>query len=226
MSDQSTSQWKILNVLLIGVLIPLVAAAVPWLLERISLPHDLQYTFSGPVTTKAGFAYSVVVDNKGKQPENDLEVWLPVPATARLDYDFQKDGRFIKSETKPIVQVEVSIPSTQKISGEDKRVLIVEIPSLRPNESASISVLAAGGDIGYLADYQLKQLRIVSKDAVGKLNEPDEALEFLYKVGSWLFLMFFVFLISYGVYYEYFMPHEKKEKYLLEQIDKLGKRKP
>jgi len=226
MSDVSTSQWKILNVLLLGVLIPLIAAAVPWMLDRVSLPHDLEYTFSGPVTTKSGFAYTVLVHNAGKQPEDNIEVWLPVPATAKLDYDLQSNGRLDKTETKPHIDIEVSIPFTQRASSEDSRVQIVEIPSLRSNESASIAVLAAGGDIGYLNDFQLKQLRIVSKEAVGKLKEPSEELAFLYKMGSWLFLFFFVLLIGYGIYYEHFMSHEKKEKYLLEQIDKLGARKP
>ena len=226
MSDSSTSQWKIVNILLLGVLIPLVAAAVPWVLERVSLPHDLQYTFSGPVVTKQGFAYALEVENKGKQPEDDLEIWLPVPASSRFDYDVQKDGRMVKSETKPLIQVEVSIPSTKKVNKENEGILVVQIPSLRPSEKVSISVLAAGGEIGYLTDFQLNQLRIVSKDTIGKLNKPDEDLEFFYKMGSWLFVIFFLFLISYGVYYEYWMPHEKKEKYLLGQIDKLGKRKP
>jgi len=225
MSDQSTSQWKIVNVLLLGVLIPIVAAAVPWILERVSLPHDLEYTVSGPVTTKLGFAYSVRVNNNGKQPENDVEVWLPVPATARVSYDFQKNGKLATSEEKPIVQVDVSVPSTKRVSADDKQVLIIDIPSLRPNEQAAISVLAAGGDIGYLTDFQLERLRIVSKESIGKHDEPNKELEFFYKMGSWLFLIFFVFLICYGIYYEYIMPHEKKEKYLLEQIDKLGKRK-
>jgi hypothetical protein len=132
----------------------------------------------------------------------------------------------VKSETKPLIQVEVSIPSTKKVNKENEGILVVQIPSLRPSEKVSISVLAAGGEIGYLTDFQLNQLRIVSKDTIGKLNKPDEDLEFFYKMGSWLFVIFFLFLISYGVYYEYWMPHEKKEKYLLGQIDKLGKRKP
>jgi hypothetical protein len=226
MSDSSTSQWKIINVLLLGVLIPLVAATVPWVLERVSLPHDIQYLFSGPVTTKQGFAYALEVENKGRQPEENLEIWLPVPASSRFDYDVQKDGKMVKSETKPLIQVEVSIPSTQKVNNENERILVVQIPSLRPSEKVSISVLAAGGEIGYLTDYQLNQLRIVSKDTVGKLNKPNIELEFFYKIGSSLFVIFFIFLISYGAYYEYWMPHEKKEKYLLEQIDKLEKRKP
>lgn len=225
MSDQSTSQWKIVNVLLLGVLIPIIAAAVPWILDRMSLPHDLKYTVSGPVTTKVGFAYSVRVNNNGKQPENDVEIWLPVPATARVSYDFQKNGKLETLEEKPIVQVDVSVPSTKRVNTDDKQVLIIDIPSLRPNEQAEISVLAAGGYIGYLTDFQLERLRIVSKESIGKHDEPNKELEFFYKIGSWLFLFFFVFLIGYGIYYEYIMPHEKKEKYLLEQIDKLGKRK-
>lgn len=226
MSTQSTSQWNILNALLLGVLIPLAAATVPWLLERSTLPHDLQYKFSGPVSTKEGFAYLVALANEGRLTEENLEVWLPVPASSDIHYDYKKDGQIVTSETKPVVQVEVNVPSSQKAADKDPTMIVIEIPMLRPGENASISVLAAGGRIGFLSEYHLKQLRVVSKEAIGNLDEPSEELAFLYKVGSWMFILFFILMVTYSIYFEHFMSNEKKEKYLLGQIDKLSKGKP
>lgn len=137
----------------------------------------------------------------------------------------QKSGVIKQTETKPLINVEVSVPSSQAASAKDPTVCIVTIPSLRPSEVASVQVLASGGDIGYLSDFQLGQLRIVSNDTVATLSEPNDDLAFLYKIGTWLFLIFFLVLFAYSVYFEHFMPHEKKEKYLLQQIDKLGKSK-
>lgn len=225
MTDSSTSQWKMLSILLLGILIPLLAAAVPWLLDRVSKAHDLEYTYSGPVVTKGGFAYSLFVRNNGQQPEQDVQLWLPVPATPSRDYDVQKNGILKTTETPPIVNIDVSVPSTQKPSSKDPGVRVVSIPSLRPGETTSVQVLAAGGDIGYLSEFQLKQIRIVSNDTVGTLDEPSDEFAFLYKMGTWLFLIFFAFMGCYSIYFEYFMPHARKEKYLLQQIDKLGSSK-
>ena len=225
MADSSTSQWKMLSILLLGILIPLLAAAVPWLLDRVSKAHDLEYKYSGPVTTKTGFAYSVFVHNDGQQPEQNVQLWLPVPATPSQDYDVQKNGILKTTETPPLVNIDVSVPSTHKPSSKDPSVRLVSIPSLRPDETASVQVLAAGGDIGYLSEFQLKQLRIVSKDTIGILDQPSDEFAFLYKMGTWLFLLFFLLMGCYSVYFEYFMPREKKEKYLLQQIDKLGSSK-
>lgn len=225
MADSSSSQWKMLSILLVGIMIPLLAAAVPWLLDRALKAHDLEYTYSGPVMTKGGFAYSLIIRNNGEQPEQNVQLWLPVPATPTRGYDVQKNGTLKTTETPPTVNIDVSVPSSQKLSDKDPSVRLVSIPSLRPDEAASIQVLAAGGDIGYLSDFQLQQIRIVSNDTVGILDQPSDEFAFLYKIGTWLFLIFFVFMGCYSFYYEYFMPRAKKEKYLLQQIDKLGSSK-
>lgn len=225
MSDQTTSRWGLLNIVVLGILIPLIAAAVPWLLDIYSPSHDLEFSRSGPVVTKSGFAYSITISNKGRLTEDKVQAWLPVPAAPESNFREQKDGVFASTEVHPIIQVDVSVPSakTESVSNGTE---LVTIPLLRPGENATVSVLAANGTIGYISGDLLKMTRVVSEATVATLDEPDKELEFAYKVGSWLFLLTFVPLAIYAFYYEHFMPQDKKEKYLLAQIDKLGKRKP
>lgn len=223
MTSQQTSQWKIINVLLIGILIPLVAASVPWLLEKFSLPHDLQYSYEGPIVTKEGFAYTVTIENHGTQTEENVEIWLPIPILYLGSYKIGTDGKTVKkTEKDPIVAIDVSIPSTQKGTEDNKS--IVEISSLRPKETAKISVLVASKNASFISEHNLHKIRIVSKNTVGVVNQPDEFLGFFHKMIISLFALLFLAALAYSVYYEYFMSREKKEKYLLEQIDKLEKK--
>lgn len=126
---------------------------------------------------------------------------------------------------KPLIDIETNITSTHEQSKRDDKKEIISVPELRPNEKMSISVLASGGDVGYINEFELNQLRLVSRDTLGTLNAPDGELNFLYKMGTWLFIVFIVFIFGFAIYYEYLMPHERKEKDLLKQLDKVRSRK-
>ena len=226
MPDQTANRWKLLNVLLLGMLIPMLAAAIPWFLDRASAKHDLEYTYAGPIVTKNGFAYNVTVQNNGSKPEEDVKVWIPVPVSAHIDYAFPEGKPPQKNIVKPLVNIETNITSTHEQSNQDNKKEVISVPELRPNEKMLISVLASGGDVGYINEFELSQLRLVSRDTLGTLNAPDDELNFLYKMGTWLFIVFIVFILGVATYYEYLIPYEKKEKDLLKQIDKLRSRQP
>jgi len=60
-----------------GVLIPLVAAAIPYIIEFISPKSSLVFESVGPVVVEDTKGFSLSVRNEGKTVERNIEVWLP-----------------------------------------------------------------------------------------------------------------------------------------------------
>lgn len=220
-TDSGTgSHWKAISFLLVGILIPLATAALPWLLENVFVGDSLKYSFQGPVVSKEDLAFEISVQNEGRKTQNDVEVWIPLRIIKSFSAEAKDGARLI--DKGPQITIDSSVPPDQVEELDERRVL--KFSALRPNESLTISVFVLGGG-ALLSSYDLEKLRVVSSETVGVYLRPSEEIFFLYRTGAWLLVAFVLAVISYGIYYDYFMPLAKKEKYLMEQIDKLEKRK-
>lgn len=223
-SQTATSHWKLISFLLAGILIPLAAAAVPWLLERIAPGDNLTYTFIGPIESASGVAVAVAitVTNEGRTPQTNVEVWVPLRLNPAIETRTKRDGSIDLVETKQQVIFEASSPYTSVKEDGDHHV--VKFASLRPKEAIDISAFVVGKH-AHIYEYELERLRIVSDSAVAVNTKPSDEEFLFYRAGTWLFIFLFALGFFWSLYYEFLMPFAKKEKYLLDQIDKLGKKK-
>lgn len=214
----SASHWKLVSFLLAGILIPLAASAMPWLLDNVFNKNSLKYTYQGPITIPGATAYSIVVENSGRKTEEDIEIWLPLREGIYFEDELQKNGetKLIQKPVKVVTQTSIPILSSEQKAGER----VFKLKSLRPNENIEITVFTIGG-MDFLSKYQLEKLRVTSTDTIGVSAQPDDAIILLYKAAFWLLISLLVLGVLWGFYYENLMSREKKEKYLLEQIDKL-----
>lgn len=220
MPEQNSSQTSIakyLGIFIIGVMVPLAATIMPWAIERVFPPDVLTFSFNGPISAKKFVALEFIITNRGSKVEKNIEARIPVIMYNKSEIKHLKNGTIKVIEKSPEIIMESSVPST-KISRADK-MLILKINSLKPTEKAKIKLLIYNGD-ALIFDNELEKTRVTSENVLGQYDGISEIEQYVYKAGTWLFIFLFLLLIIYSIYYEYFMSREKKEKYLLDQIDK------
>ena len=218
----SNSNWKLASFLLIGILIPLLAASIPWLLDNVLPKHSLSYQYIEPIELEKATAVSVTVTNEGRETQNDIEIWLPFYVISSAKSEVGTDGRLRVTMTEPVIQLESSIPY-ESSELTDKH-FFIKFDALRPNESASIKLVATGAR-AMVNNYELERMRVVSKTSVAKSAQPTEHEFLLYRTGSIILVVLIVLFFAWAFYYEHLMPYEKKEKHLLKQIDDLTAKK-
>lgn len=217
-NNQSTSHAKLIGVFVLGIMIPLLAAVMPWLMDRIFPQNSLTYTFQGPISAEKFIALELFIENNGTKAEQNIEAFIPAKIIKTADYEVAKNGTIKTVEKMPDIVMESNSP-TAKLS-HDENNIIIKIDSLKPEEKASVKLFIYGGR-ALIFESELKNSRITSQDVLAKYGAPSEIELYIYKAGTWLFILFILFVILYGFYYEKLMPREAKEKYLLQQIDKL-----
>jgi hypothetical protein len=217
----NTSYWKLISFLLAGILIPLIAASIPWLLEHFSPKDSLTYTYNGPIKTKQSIALSITVINQGSETQENIEVWIPLHIMSSINTKKNGDGTIEIIKKKPDIFLETSLPS--KLSEQRENKYFVEFESLRPNETVNITIFVNADSI-LLFESELKKMRVVSRNSIAVSEQTNEMTYELYKAGSFILIFLIIIGFIWSIYYEYFMPFEKKEKYLLKQIDELTKR--
>lgn len=218
MDSANASKWKLLSFLLAGVLIPIVASLLPWAIENWIPKHSLTFSFVGPIQGEDAVAVELRIKNEGKEPQRNLEVWVPLRVSSIGVPEVKRDGTVEFTEEKASVILDSSItPSSQK-SDDKHQILYFDL--LRPNEELEMKLFVVGDGV-LLFNHELERTRIVSDGAMAELDMPSEELNFLYKVGSILLLGFILFLLGFGIYYEAVYPKEKKIEDLRKQLEKL-----
>lgn len=214
----SASRWKLISFLLAGVLIPIMASLLPWIAEHWVPENRLTYSIAGPISAPNAGSFSLEVRNSGRSPQSNLEIWIPLRVSPRVESKTLPNGRIELNEVKPNIILETSTEPSKKVTKDNFTVLYFE--KVRPDESIKISLFHIGGGV-FLSEYELERMRIVSDNTFAKLDKPDEDIVFMYKVGSILFAFFLLLVIGYGIYYEKFMPVSKKRAELIKQLEKL-----
>lgn len=217
-SNKESSYWKLASFLLIGILIPLLAASTPWLLEHFLPRKSLSFTYMEPIETDTSLALSVTVLNSGRETQNEIEVWLPFSVISSVKTEIDENGRLKFINPEPVIQLETSTPYSFAELKDD--IYLLKFESLRPNESISIKIIATGTKV-LSSRYALEHMRVVSKNVVATSAQPTESDYVMFRTGSIILVVLILLFLSWAIYYEYFMPYETKEKHLLKQIDEL-----
>jgi len=213
------SHMKLIGVFVLGILIPLLAAAMPWLMDRLFPQSSLTYTFQGPISAEKFVALELTIENNGRKAEQNIEAYIPAHTYKITELEKDKNGASKIVEKSPDIVMESNAPSAKMTSDENN--IVIKIDSLKPEEKASVKIFVYGGRT-LIFEHQLKSARITSQEVLAKYAGPTDIEIYIYKIGTWLFILFILFVLSYGFYYEKLMSREAKEKYLLQQIDKLA----
>jgi len=196
----------------VGILIPIVAALIPVAFEYLMPEHKLEYELLGPIEVKRNTALRVEIRNKGEKVEKNLRVWIRADPLPEI---LSKLG----GEKNIPPPIQVSSPTKHSISREGDY-HVIAFGDIRPNEKVTASILLRGS---YYLGSRADMLSIKSDDRIAEDAKPDEPsfLEFIYPFGFWMFVIFMILMGAYAIYFEYLMDPKKKEKYILDQIDKL-----
>jgi hypothetical protein len=201
-TDKDESSRGIQSKLLLvvtGVMIPLLALALPYVIEFISPKAALVYEATGPIQIDGTKVFSLAVRNEGKGVEKNVEVWLPT--------------KLEKLKSK----LASSVPVTTR---DDGKATVVKLGDLRPGEKVEVSVLVEDTYF-FLSEYSMKGLRIVSTEHLAAWGGRSDEWDFIYRAGFWAFLLILLLAIVLGIYQEHFMSRSTREKLILKEMDKL-----
>jgi hypothetical protein len=70
-----------------GIVMFLIGPAIPQLLDQYRDHEDLWYIVEGPVYFGDMAAYSIDVQNRGRQPQQGVELWVPRPPGTMTELD-------------------------------------------------------------------------------------------------------------------------------------------
>ena len=213
-----THHVKLIGVFVLGILIPLLAAAMPWLMERVFPQNSITYTFQGPISGDKFVALELKIENNGRKVEQDIEAYIPANIFKSAEIEKDKSGLVKMIEKSPNVIMESNAPSAKMVF--DEKNIVVKIDSIKPEEKVSIKIFIYGGS-ALVFESELRRARITSQDILAKYASPSDIEIYIYKVGTWLLILYFVVTLAYSFYYEKIMSREEKEKRLLQQIDRL-----
>lgn len=211
------NRWNLLSIL-VGALLTISAALIPYAIKYVSPDYRFEYDVFGPIVAAHNTVLRFNISNNGEKIEQDVRVFLKFDAV-RANQD--------KNEKNPYAGIPIlQVSSTSKADiREEGDGYIIAFGDLRSKDKISASVILRG-DFPYIASkYIHDQLQVKSKDRVAEniSKGNDEFIDFMYPFGFWLFAVFFVVMMVYSIYYEYFMNPEKKEKLILDAINKLKK---
>ena len=215
----AASKWKLLSFLLAGVLIPIVASILPWVVENWIPKNNLVYSYVGPIQGGDAVAFELRVENAGTEVQSNVEIWVPLQVTnSWIDLPNADEGSVDGADAQPFV-LDANVEPSKQFMDNRHHVLVYE--RLRPSEELELRFFAVG-DIFPIFDSDLDRIRIVSDTARAERDMPSEELAFLSQVGAILLVVLVVFLLGFSIYYEKFVPVEKKRDALRKQLEQLG----
>jgi len=213
-SERQKFKLSVLS-LWVGILIPILVAIIPIAIKYVIPEHKLEYAVVGPIQVDETSAIQIEITNRGEKAEKNVRVWIRVDA---YTLGTEKAGDAPKGP--PPIQVSSSGRHTLTREGEYH---VISVGDLRPSESVTLSLLLRGIHLVGSLRTASKWFSIKSDDRVARITGPgeDSFATFAYPFGFWMFIVLMLLMGVYALYYEYLMPPEKKEKLILEQIDKL-----
>ncbi|MDB5808911.1 MAG: hypothetical protein JWN94_1033 [Betaproteobacteria bacterium] len=143
---------------LAGVVVPLVAAGIPQLVDYWRNRDDFRYERDNPVYFLGKIAYALEVMNKGRVIERNVEVWLPSSKEEELTVELDA------FELRPLQPIKVR---------QEQEFKVVSLGDMRQDEGIRLSILKSWknlsfGTDGTLMSYPAFTERVISNDRVGK----------------------------------------------------------
>lgn len=195
----------------VGILIPIVAALIPFGIKYVLPEHHLEYSIAGPISVKGNKALQIKIQNGGEKLEKNVRISLKVSYLWRLEDK--------KDPTKALT-VDTQANHTVKKEGDW---LVVQLGDLRPGEVVDVGLLSEIIDITLYSTIEPSGIAVKSDEHLAQLKRTSELEAFMYQAGFWMFALLMVLLLAAGIYQQYFMDPKKREEMILKEIDKLPK---
>lgn len=151
--------WTTVFAFLAGIVIPLLAATVPQLIDYLRTRDDFQYTRGDPVHFNKQIAYWLEVENKGQVVERSVEVWIGVPADGDLKIEFDP----LNTDTLSPIRLR-----------NEPGYKVVSLGDMRSNETYRMSILTSWNSFsidergGFKYSFPAFREKVVSRDRVAK----------------------------------------------------------
>lgn len=201
----------------IGVLIPIIAAIIPYGYKYLSPEHDLVFELVGPISVKGTKSVSIKVSNRGEKVEKDVKVWLKTePSFLQLETVLSKEK---PKDPLSYLTIDTTAPATAKKENDS---FVISVGDIRPKETIELSI--ASGAISLWRVRDAYGISVKSEEHLARLSGPSDFETVAYPFGFWMFIILMVLLLFAGLYQEYLMDPKKREEWLLKEIDKLSKK--
>lgn len=194
----------------IGVLIPIIAALIPYGFKFLFPEHDLNYSIINKARVENFKIVQIQIENNGEKLERHIEVIL------------KKDIFLTLPEENKLSPLITTKPDTLYEVSETLDSYVINLGNLRPNEKLNLSVLSeaiAYSEFGTKFGEDIVLVR--SEENTGRLKEPSKFLQEVYPFTFWSFVLLMAVVLIGGIYQDYFESKEKREARLLKELDKL-----
>jgi len=188
------------NILLViaGILIPIIAALIPYIIDMSRSVSDLEYDVEGPIEVADNYAFVITIENTGWEVEKGIEIWLP--------------RKFSSSEAV------IDTPVEYKLRNESNNTVVI-IGDIRPEETLKVGFLIRKSSFFFIS-YEVDKLKIISESHMAHFGGTSEGWKLIQRIGFWGFFVLLGFLLLMGIY-EIFMPKKMREKLIMDHMDKL-----
>jgi hypothetical protein len=202
----------------VGILIPILAALIPAAITYFSPEQKLEFSLVGPISAKDTQAVSITVTNHGGNVAKDVTVLLRHHAIYELPEAIRTKGR----KTKDPLELLAVESKTNVIVSKGRDHYVLTIGDLRPNEQATVDVIAQGVRLAlHRFSDSASGIEVKSAEQIASFKGDSIWDEFLYPAGFWMFVILMIFMLVFAFYQEYFMDRQTREKLILKEIDKL-----
>lgn len=194
----------------IGILIPIIAALIPFGYKIYFPEYDLNFSLVNKANVKTFKVLQLQIANNGEKLEKQVEVIIKKDVFAQFSESLDR--------LPPLVDIS---PETKYKLSENNNSYILNIGNMRPGEKINLSVLSENISMYEYGEPSIISVR--SEENTARLNSSSDLLEDIYPFTFWSFVLLITFGVVGGIYQEYFEGKEKREARLLKEIDKIKK---
>jgi hypothetical protein len=210
MSEINQNQSKLLYIA-IGILVPIIAALVPYAYKYCFPEHELNYSILSSTQVKEFKSVSLQLVNNGENVEKHVTVLIQKSEFTTPEKYGYLDNFLLDIE-----------PKLKYNLSETADYIVVGLGNLRPREKLDISFISpnlAASFSSWSSFHEGNFLTIKSDDNLAKLIVPSDFLEFFYPVSFWTMSLLIAITIILGLYFEYFQSKDHKKKRINKSIE-------
>lgn len=201
----------------VGILIPILAAVIPFAISKFAPDQELKYSLVGPITVKRVEAVEITVKNNGSKPARAVQIWLKSSPEFVLPEILSKGEK--KIDLLERIEVAAKVPVKLKLNGD---YYVIDVGDLRAKESIAIGVVSKEGGLSiYGSKSHVNGIEVKSDENVASYDGDSIFEEFLYPFGFWMFVALMGLILVAALHQEYFMDPKTREKMILKEIEKL-----
>lgn len=219
MTDRRQFSLNVMT-LWVGILIPILAALIPFGISKLTPEQELVFQITGPIAANRLEALEVTLTNSGSKPTKGVKVYIKSFPQYSLPEILQSKG---SRKSEPTERIEVSSKNPVKVSMSGEY-FVLDVGDLRAKEKLSIAIASREKAFSvYGSGTHMTGIEVKSDELVGTPIAPSDWQEFWYPFGFWMFVAMMVLIFSIAVYQQYLMDPKEREKLILKEIDKLPK---